>query len=147
MSFISTDFGGLDISIGWRQHGIDGAFLQRFATEVDADSGNEGTLRTRDEVGDRVREAAEKEGRVFAIMLVHCRLPSCDESYDPSRYDISAVAPDRIQHVIERDWLHLMRDKGILNSPTYLREKGKPVVGIWGMDSLLTNLQTTVKPN
>jgi hypothetical protein len=50
------------------QHSVDGAFLQRFATQVDIEMGNEGIMRIRDEVGDRVREAAEKEGRVFAIM-------------------------------------------------------------------------------
>jgi hypothetical protein len=48
------------------QHGVDGAFLQRFATEVEG--GDDGIKRIRDEVLDRVREAAEKEGRVFAIM-------------------------------------------------------------------------------
>ena len=50
------------------EHGVDGAFLQRFAGQCE--SGNEGIMRIRDEVGDRVREAAEKEGRVFAIMCV-----------------------------------------------------------------------------
>lgn len=50
------------------EHGVDGAFLQRFAGETDLEAGNEGMRRIRDEVGDRVREAAEKEGRVFAIM-------------------------------------------------------------------------------
>ena len=47
------------------EHGVDGAFLQRFAGQCDGDSG---IRRHRDEVGERVREAAEREGRVFAIM-------------------------------------------------------------------------------
>ena len=48
---------------------VDGAFLQRFAGQVDLEGGgNQGIMRLRDEVGDRVREAAEREGRVFAIM-------------------------------------------------------------------------------
>jgi hypothetical protein len=46
---------------------------------------------------------------------------------------VSGVAPDRIQRIIERDWIHLIREKGILDSPNYLREKGKPVVALWGM--------------
>ncbi|KAH7923764.1 hypothetical protein BV22DRAFT_1196461 [Leucogyrophana mollusca] len=96
-------------------HGVDGAFLQRFAGQCDVEAGNEGILRIRDEVGDQVREAAEQEGRVFAIM-----------------YDVSGVSPDRIQRVLERDWVHLMRDKCLLDSPNYLREKGKPVVALWG---------------
>lgn len=49
------------------QHSVDGAFLQRFLGQTDE---GEGILRIRDEVGDRVREAAEKEERVFAIMCV-----------------------------------------------------------------------------
>ncbi|KAH7908785.1 hypothetical protein BJ138DRAFT_1174013 [Hygrophoropsis aurantiaca] len=97
------------------RHGVDGAFLQRFAGQCDVERGNEGILRIRDEVGDRVKEAAEQEGRVFAIM-----------------YDVSGVAPDRIQQVLERDWVHLMREKSILDSPNYLREKDKPVVALWG---------------
>lgn len=48
------------------------------------------------------------------------------------RYDVSGVAPDRIQRILERDWLHLIRDKGILDSPNYLKEKGKAVVTLWG---------------
>ncbi|KAF9560284.1 hypothetical protein CPC08DRAFT_750561 [Agrocybe pediades] len=97
------------------EHGVDGAFLQRFAGQCDLEQGNEGIMRIRDEVGDRVREAAEREGRVYAIM-----------------YDVSGVAADRIQRVLERDWVHLIRKKGILDSPNYLREKGKPVIALWG---------------
>lgn len=54
------------------KHGIDGAFLQRFATQCEADGNTTGAtadlMRLRDEVLDRVREAAEKENRVWAIM-------------------------------------------------------------------------------
>ncbi|KAF8168497.1 hypothetical protein B0H34DRAFT_61646 [Crassisporium funariophilum] len=97
------------------EHGVDGAFLQRFAGQCDLELGNEGVMRIRDEVGDRVREAAEREGRVFAIM-----------------YDVSGVKPDRIQRILERDWIHLVRNKGVLDSPNYLKERGKPVVALWG---------------
>ncbi|KAK7019734.1 hypothetical protein VNI00_017974 [Paramarasmius palmivorus] len=97
------------------RHGIDGAFLQRFAGQCDLDNGKFGIRRLRDEIGDRVREAAEREGRVFAIM-----------------YDVSGVPADRIAKVIEMDWIHLLREKTILDSPNYLREKGKPVVALWG---------------
>jgi hypothetical protein len=50
--------------------GVDGAFLQRFVGQCDTHHGNHGIRNLRDEVGDRVREAAEKEGRVWAIMCV-----------------------------------------------------------------------------
>ncbi|EPS99637.1 hypothetical protein FOMPIDRAFT_1163840 [Fomitopsis schrenkii] len=99
------------------QHGVDGAFLQRFAGQTDLEAGNRAIRDQRDEVGDRVREAAEKEGRVFAIMQV---------------YDVSGVPADRIQRVIEHDWMHLIHDKGILDSSNYLRERGKAVVTFWG---------------
>ncbi|KAF9042164.1 hypothetical protein BJ165DRAFT_254406 [Panaeolus papilionaceus] len=98
------------------ENGVDGAFLQRFVGQCDLETGNEGIRRIRDEVGDRVREAAEREGRVFAIM-----------------YDVTGVPTERIQRVIEHDWAHLVRVKGILDSPNYLKEKGRPVIAIWGL--------------
>lgn len=51
-------------------HGVDGAFLQRFLGQCDVTAGNEGIRNERDEIGDYVRDAAEKEGRAFAIMYV-----------------------------------------------------------------------------
>jgi hypothetical protein len=47
------------------EHGIDGAFLQRFTTEV---KGNDGLKALKDEICDRVREATEQTGRVWAVM-------------------------------------------------------------------------------
>jgi len=46
---------------------------------------------------------------------------------------VSSVPGDRIGRVLEHDWNHLVRVKGILNSPSYLQENGRPVVGLWGM--------------
>ncbi|KAJ2912412.1 hypothetical protein MD484_g8005, partial [Candolleomyces efflorescens] len=97
------------------EHGVDGAFLQRFAGQCDVEGGHHGIRRIRDEVGDRVREAAEKEDRVFAIM-----------------YDVTGVPADRIQRILEQDWQHLLHHKRILDSPNYLKEKGTPVVALWG---------------
>ncbi|KZV81772.1 hypothetical protein EXIGLDRAFT_364875 [Exidia glandulosa HHB12029] len=102
------------------EHGVDGAFLQRFTTHLEVDRNERGTqaelMTFRDEIGDRVREAAEAEDRVFAIM-----------------YDLSGLNPERLRHTIEVDWAHLMNDKKILESPNYLHEDGKPVIGIWGV--------------
>ncbi len=51
------------------QNGVDGVFLQRFVGLCDiASGGNDGNRRIRDEVGDHVKRAAEREGRVYAIM-------------------------------------------------------------------------------
>ena len=57
------------------EHGIDGAFLQRFAEQCQPGLEN-GIRKLRDEVGQIVREAAEKEGRVFAIMCVFSDISS-----------------------------------------------------------------------
>lgn len=48
------------------------------------------------------------------------------------RYDVSGVPADRIQRILEVDWMHLIRNQCILDSPNYLREKGMPVIGLWG---------------
>ena len=48
------------------------------------------------------------------------------------RYDVSGVPADRIQRILERDWVHLVRELGVLDSPNYLREKGKSVIALWG---------------
>lgn len=63
-----------------------------------------------------------------------CQLSLIDIHY-VSRYDVSGVHPDKIQRVLEQDWMHLVRDKCILDSPNYLREKGSPVIALWGMRS------------
>jgi hypothetical protein len=51
------------------ENGVDGAFLQRFVGLCDvAGGGSDENRRIRDEVGDNVQQAAEREGRVYAIM-------------------------------------------------------------------------------
>ncbi|KAJ4481980.1 hypothetical protein J3R30DRAFT_3851264 [Lentinula aciculospora] len=99
-------------------HGIDGVFLQRFVGQCQCDpssSSHKAILNWRDKVGDNVRLAAEAEGRVYSIM-----------------YDVSGVNPSHVRKIIEQDWLHLIRDKCVLDSPNYLHERGKPVVCLWG---------------
>ena len=45
---------------------------------------------------------------------------------------MSGVPPDKIEDIIKYDWKHLVFNKRIFDSPSYLREKGKPVVALWG---------------
>ncbi|KAK7064967.1 hypothetical protein R3P38DRAFT_2491582, partial [Favolaschia claudopus] len=103
------------------EYGVDGAFLQRFVGQVDPEwEGNRderfgGLIRLRDEIGRRVREAAEAEGRVWAIM-----------------YDASGVPADKVLRIVTQDFTHLLRDERILDSPFYLRERGRPVIALWG---------------
>lgn len=49
---------------------VDGVFLQRNLFDCDMEKMGPAYRHLRDEVGDRVREAAEAEGRVFAYMCV-----------------------------------------------------------------------------
>jgi hypothetical protein len=51
------------------ENGVDGVFLQRFIGLCDIPpGGHDGNRRIRDEVGDLVQRAAEREGRVYTIM-------------------------------------------------------------------------------
>ncbi|KIY45503.1 hypothetical protein FISHEDRAFT_49223, partial [Fistulina hepatica ATCC 64428] len=99
------------------EYGVDGAFLQRFLSEVDVAHGKSGTRRIRDEVTNNVRIAAESMGRAFAIM-----------------YDVSSVAPNRIQSILEQDYEHLMNDLKVFDSPNYLHQDGRPFLG-FGFES------------
>lgn len=45
---------------------------------------------------------------------------------------MSGVPPEKIEGIIKYDWKHLVFDKRVFDSPSYLREKGKPVVALWG---------------
>jgi hypothetical protein len=59
------------------------------------------------------------------------------------RYDVSGVPPGRIEEIIKHDWKHIVYNKRVFDSPSYLREKGKPVVALWG-DNLFLYLHFTV---
>ena len=60
-----------------RRESVDGAFLQRSAGQCQIKAGNHGIRDLRVKIADRVREAAEAEGRVFAIMYVFAPPPPC----------------------------------------------------------------------
>jgi hypothetical protein len=100
---------------GWMQeYGIDGAFMQRFASEVFGKSG----LNHFDTVLKNARSAANHHGRAYAVM-----------------YDLSGMRKGQMPRLIE-DFKHLVDDLGITKRPTdkaYLHHKGKPVVAIWGI--------------
>lgn len=100
------------------QHGVSGAFLQRFAGQCEVDGGTGGNaaiMALRDEVGRHVRRAAEAEGRVWAVM-----------------YDVSGVPASRILHVLTTDWAHLLATERVLSSPAYLHDGARPVLALWG---------------
>jgi hypothetical protein len=91
-----------------REYGIDGAAAQRFfnpriAARLNAVLGN-------------IRAAAEAEERGFFLM-----------------YDLTQLATDQDVAGIERDWADLQTTQHLTASPSYMRHRGKPVVGLWGL--------------
>jgi len=93
-----------------RKYNIDGVYLQRFFVNAAAGANPEWVLAN-------VREAAHREGRVWAI-----------------EYDISS-GPGQDPNLVSRitaDWKWLVDTVKITEDSRYLHEQGKPVVVIWG---------------
>ena len=94
-----------------KDHGIDGAFIQRFATTL----GNPKGLRHCNTVLSNAREGANRSGRAYAVM-----------------YDLSGLRADQIGKVIE-DWKALRTQMKVTEDPAYLRHHGRPLVAVWGV--------------
>jgi hypothetical protein len=94
-----------------RDYGIDGAFLQRFATGLS----NPVLLRNNNTVLSHVREGAKQSGRAFAIM-----------------YDLSGLKAGQIERV-RKDWSLLREKFKVTSDATYLHHEDKPLVAVWGI--------------
>jgi hypothetical protein len=94
-----------------RDYGIDGVFLQRFATGL----GNPVVMNHYDGVARNVFDGARKYGRTFAIM-----------------YDLSGMHDEQLGRVID-DWKHLIDVLHIPQDPRYLHDDHRPVVALWGI--------------
>lgn len=93
-----------------REYGIDGVFIQRFATGV-----NDALfIKHSDRVLANVLAGSRDNGRVFGLM-----------------YDLSGLRDDQVDLVIA-DWKHLIDDMKLTANPRYIRDGGKPVVALWG---------------
>jgi hypothetical protein len=94
-----------------REHGIDGAFLQRFVSGRfhSVSGGPEWVLAN-------VRAAANREGRIWAV-----------------EYDVSGCPDSKLLEILKTDWKWFVDRFKLLEDPNYAREGGKPVVFIWGM--------------
>ena len=96
-----------------KTNGIDGVFAQRFTKDVFTDA-NWAALKN--QVLVNVKNGAETNGRVFCI-----------------EYDISNDTTNLAISHLQSDWAYVTGTLGITNSSRYLKHKGKPLVGIWGL--------------
>ena len=94
-----------------RDHGIDGAAVQRFVGPLATPA-----LKQRsDRVLQNAMAAAEANARAFYLT-----------------YDISGANANTVVADIRRDWQYLVQHLKIAGSPSYLRMNGKPVLQLWG---------------
>lgn len=99
-----------------KEYGIDGVFVQRFATEV-TKQGTSGKpmAETVNRILDNCRAGAEQHDRTYAVM-----------------YDLSGMKSERMS-LVKDDWRHLVKEMGILEDPAYQHHSGRPVVSVWGV--------------
>jgi len=100
-----------------RDYGLDGVFLQRFASQTrSAESGGDPRVRKHvDKVLANVRKGAQQYGRVYGMM-----------------YDLSGVKDGDVDRIIE-DWKYLVDTTKLTKDERYIRHNGKPVVALWGL--------------
>ncbi len=94
-----------------RDHGIDGAFVQRFAVGLR----DPRSLRHNNTVLAHCREGANLHGRAYALM-----------------YDLTGLRAGRIDQVMD-DWRALRSQAKLGGDPAYLHHRGKPLVAVWGI--------------
>lgn len=97
-----------------KEYGIDGVFVQRFATETRVPI----VVRHQNTVLNSVRRSANETGWAHAVM-----------------YDLSGLDEGGTQAVID-DWKRLVDRAGVSRDPNdgaYLHHEGKPVVAVWGI--------------
>lgn len=94
-----------------RDHGIDGAFVQRFANGLT----HPPLLLQKNAVLEAAREAANRAGRSYTVM-----------------YDLSGLKAGEVAWV-RGDWRDLRTTMRIGHDPAYQRHEGRPVVAVWGV--------------
>ncbi len=92
-------------------HQLDGVFLQRFIAPTQW----EGGLDFIDKVTENVMKSSNKYERVWAIEF-------CIQENE-----------DYWVEVIKNDWMHLVDDLNVTLDPYYIKHKGRPLVGIYGI--------------
>jgi hypothetical protein len=94
-----------------KRYGVDGVAMQRFIVDIVKPA-----LRGHfDTVLRNARAGAEANRRGIFVM-----------------YDISGMNGAAALREIQRDWPHLTGDLRLTDSPSYIYDRGKPVVAVWG---------------
>jgi len=100
------------------EHGIDGVFVQRFATHAAKPHGNFANLAADNRKLQLCQESANANGRCWSLM-----------------YDLSGLADEDFDR-LAADWKQLRTRMALGTDPNdtaYLRYNGKPLVAIWGV--------------
>lgn len=112
-----NDYETVDVHIRWmKEYGIKGCFLQRQEYNIH----NPVNLEQMDRKAMYVRRACEKYGIKF------CMMPCNNDKSE------SGSGQEYID-VIIADWKHCVDDLKITESPMYMHQDGKPVIGFWGL--------------
>ena len=101
-----------------KDYGIDGAFVQRFGVVGAKNYRSYAYLKADNQKLLNCREAANANGRAYALM-----------------YDLSGLNSDDFER-LNRDWKNLRRRMKLGTDPndhSYLQYEGKPLVAIWGV--------------
>ena len=101
-----------------RNYGIDGAFVQRFGVVAAKNYHSYDYLKADNQKLLNCREAANANGRSYALM-----------------YDLSGLKSDDFER-LNRDWKNLRRRMKLWTDPNdqaYLKYEGKPLVAVWGV--------------
>jgi hypothetical protein len=111
--FSSVSQAVVQLHFKWmREYGIDGAFVQRFATTTR----DKRYCEPMDQVLAHCQAAAKANGRGLTLM-----------------YDLSGIQEGGIQLVID-DWKRLQTEKCLDRSDaSYFKHHGKPLVALWGL--------------
>ncbi|MBX9853618.1 MAG: hypothetical protein K2X86_17885, partial [Cytophagaceae bacterium] len=112
--FSSHDASTTNLHFKWmRDYNIHGVYLQRFLGEIN----DPRFFQMRNDVLQNVINASATYGRHFSIM-----------------YDISGVADDgNLYNKLVADWEYLINTYNVTNKPGYVKQKGLPVIAIWGI--------------
>lgn len=114
-TFSSYDPSTVDIHFSWmKDYGIDGAFMQRFITEIKNPKGKNHF----DSVLNSAMNSSKKYDRAICLM-----------------YDLSGMKPDDEDFLLnDLDQLEKkFKMKSREDYPTYLYHNGKPLVAVWGI--------------